>query len=462
MPAQPSLQIDIESKPVVRLLTFLDAAIGANGSSASYQQYILNKFSDNNNFNLLIKDYQQVYTSDYLKRTGLPDERHSFRNVKDFLWIAAANSHNIDEFNQNIIGFLPHSQHVNFIEILKKADVYYNDIWENERLKTKLFIDKLNPYKAKIESIFKTAANFYGSFWSQNIPLKISLYPIPLNKGNTTAVPKGNALICAFLPNNEDDYKARLGVIVHEMCHILYDEQPIDLQQKINSWVLKSNSDYSSIMYSYLDEALATAIGNGWAYEQMNGELDSGAWYNDMYINGFSKALYPLLSNYIKDKKSIDSLFISKALSIFESTFPNAIDNPKLLLNSVFIFANTENESSINSINNALNNKFNVRSSYFSTPINNSQSIDNFSKESITKVFVIDSQHQETLDLLSKNFEIQLPKYLDEKKFLYAFKDLQSKSVVIVMLCNNTEDSKEAFDKLSDLPSIEYQTLIKY
>jgi hypothetical protein len=81
-------------------------------------------------------------------------------------------------------------------------------------------------------------------------------------------------------------------------------------------------------------------------------------------------------------------------------------------MNSLELFANTEEETELIEIANNMHHYFNIRSMWFSTPILSPESKENFNKEETTKLFIIDSDNQNTIIGLQKSFphlKIQTP-----------------------------------------------------
>ena len=60
----------------------------------------------------------------------------------------------------------------------------------------------------------------------------------------------------------------RFGVIFHELCHSLFKAQPMALQKELDSWFLSLRTPHAIFAYRYYNEALATALGNGWFTER--------------------------------------------------------------------------------------------------------------------------------------------------------------------------------------------------
>lgn len=446
--------IQIETNKTLGLFSFLETSSGQLGTSNSLREYITDSYQQDKAFNNLIEAYANLKLDYSFKRQEFPEKRASYTATKDLLWIAASNSNNIDDFSQRIIGYLPHQTHVKFIELLKKTENYYDDlIWDKEQKNILRIQNQLDAYKDQIGDLYLRISQFYNTSWNTSIPFKIVLYPIPLIKGHTTAIPKGNALICGFLSHNENEYKSLLGIIIHEMCHILYREQNPEFQTQIDQWFTHSSSLYASVAYSFIDEGLATALGNGWAYKQIHNILDSNEWYNNKHIDGFAHALFPLVEQYVHDRKSIDQNFIDKSIGLFKQTFPKAVEETAILMNSLQLFANTEEEVEINKISGNLYRYFNIRSMSFSTPILSKQSKERFGKNEITKLFIVDSDNANTLVGLQKSFpnlKIQTP-----LNTLDIFKDEKTKSTLIIMNINGLEKLSDGYKTLSSIPYLE-------
>jgi hypothetical protein len=443
--------IQIQANKTLALLAFVETAKGSSGSSHSFKKYIDKKLGKSKEFKDLIKRYHELNLSYQLELKGYPDSRHTYTNTKDFIWTAASNATDLDDLSQRIIGYLPYEDHLEFISILKQFEPFYDElIWHKTKKQRKRIIKQLTAYTDKIEELFLTISHFLGSSWSKQTPFKVMLYPIPLKQGHTTAIPKGNALIVGFLTENKQDYINRLGIIIHEMVHILYGAQPVELQNDMDKWFMQSQSDYSKLAYNYINEALATAIGNGWSYQQINGKMDTEEWYDNEYINGFAHEIYPSVTQYLDANKTIDKAFVQNSIASFGKTFPRAIDNTNILLNDFYLFANSEIESDNSFIQDSnIFNYFNIRSFRLYTPINEAESYEYMATERTTKLIVIAKNNQETLNSLTKHLTT-IPKELDSNTdFIYSYKDKPSKSTIIIINIQSIEKLEQAIKTLS-------------
>lgn len=446
--------IQIENNKTLDLFNFLETSFEQVGTSKSFQKYISDSLSQNKKFNMLVDSYSKLRLRYSIKQQEFPEKRTSSIPIKNLLWVAASNASSIDDFSLRIIGILPHQTHNQFIEILKEIEHYYEDlIWNREQDNILRIQNQLINYKNQISDTYLKISQFYNTPWNTDIPFKIMLYPIPLKEGNTTAYQKGNALICGFLSHDENEYKAQLGIIIHEMCHLLYREQSAEFQHKMEEWFTNSTSPYASLAYTFIDEGLATALGNGWAYKQIHKKLDPKEWYNNKHIDGFAHAIFPLIEEYMNSGKSLDQEFVNTAIELFEQTFPKATVETAILMNSLLLFANSEKETEIDKIADTLYDYFNIRSMWLSTPVLSTSSIKKFDEKETTKLFVIDSDNVNAIIGLQEHFphlKIQTP-----KNSIDILKDEKTNSTLIIININDLSQLNDAYKILSSIAYLE-------
>lgn len=446
--------VQIETNKTLGLFNFLETGSGQLGTSKSFREFIIESYKQDKKFEQLIDSYSNLNLNHSIEREEFPKKRPASTTVKDLLWIAASNSTNLEDFNQRIIGLLPHQIHIQLIEILKNAESYYDNlIWNKEQDNIDRIEKKLGKYNDKISELYLKISQFYNTSWNTNIPFKIMLYPIPLTNGSTTAIPKGNALICGFLSHNEDESEYLLGIIIHEMCHILFKEQNIDFQFQIDKWFANSSSIYAPLAYSFINEGLATVLGNGWAYKQIHKSLDQKEWYNNKHIDGFAHSLFPLVEQYLNEEKSIDQDFINKSIALFKQKFPKAPVETAILMNSLQVFANTEQEDEVHDITNNIHNYFNIRSMWFSNPIHSAESKETFNTNRTTKLFVIDSDNKNTIIKLQESFpnlKIQTP-----LNTIDILKDEKSESTLVIINMDGLARLNGAYKVLSNIMYLE-------
>ncbi len=438
---QKAPDFSFTTNEVLCVFHFVHTAADGEHSSQSYRAFIEENTAEDPVFAALVADFKSIDFTQGYRRSGLPKRRYRARTVMDFMWTHSAASTDLEDFSQRIFGLLPIQEHAKLEDVLAKAQPYYKRLVWNPQLaniqRTERFLDA---YEDRVSRLFYQVSSFYGTPWPSDISFTTALCPIPLASGVTSAVPKVNTLVCSYLSENDEDYKATLGVAVHEMCHSIYDEQPADLQKQIDDWFMLSKSPFATHAYTYFNEGLATAIGNGWAYEQLNGYIDEEDWYADETINGFAKAIHPLINSYLRERQTIDRPFVDAAIEAFAKTFPDADRDLNVLFNRVGIYSNTENEESLTEYTDELFKRFKVSSSFLRAPLSSPGAKSSMGYPQLTKLIIIDSEPAENWERLGGKFEeiaaVNRPR---SKNYSYTFYDNPSKSTIVLLVVENAD-----------------------
>jgi hypothetical protein len=449
--------IQVEHNKVLGTLSFISTASGAPGSPPSYRDFIAGNLESDSQFKELIDNFKSLDLETNMHRERYPEKRHSYTSTMDLLWISSSNATDLDDFATRTIGFLPPNDHTKLIQLLKHVEPYYEKlVWNVTSAERKQMEQALHPYKKQIGELFKKVNTFLGSEWSNTTPFKMMLYPIPLDRGGTTAIPKGNNLICSYLSGRKGEHVDLVGIAVHEMDHILYDAQPLTLQKSIDAWFTTSKSPFAPLAYDFFDEGLATAVGNGWAYEEINGTVDQGEWYNFKYVNDFGKALFPIAKDYLNTGKMIDKDFVDQAIALFETAFPKATTDLDILMNNVNIFAQVDDEALMDGYFEGITERFRMRSAYFSSPMDDKKHLERFRESNRTKLIILDAQQSKIVPMLQQEFT-KFPKGLNlNKSALTSFYDLETQSSVILINLVQVEDYAPLMDALKASKYLEY------
>jgi hypothetical protein len=450
-PAQGILEFKI-SKPYC-LLNFLETAAGQGSRSQTLKQHIDKKKTDNDSlFQKILRDFSGINLDYAWKREEFPARRRQYRSTYDLICIAAVQSGSMSEFKLKCAGVLPAGELQKLLSLLLAAEKYYDDwIWKEEEPKLQAQLKSLQAYGAKCNVLFSTFRDFYGSAWISDMPFTVALYPIPGKRGHSTATPHANSL-CVGVLTGETDHASRLGVVMHEICHVLYDEQPAELQHRLDSVFLKEKSDCGSAAYNFFDEALATALGNGYSYQYLQGRPDSADWYSNVYINGFARALYPKIEQVLLHQRQLDEGFILTSMAMFCHTFPKAASDYGILFNNINVYALAENRAERHEIFSALGEYFQLTYTSMYSPMFDKESLASMKSESGTRLIVVDRDHAQSMARLSKIFP-SLPSMLKGKakeEYILSFFDKNRRPVVLVSL-NGIQSMPRAARKLYQL-----------
>ena len=177
----------------------------------------------------------------------------------------------------------------------------------------------------------------------------------------------------------------------------------MSVKSEIEKFYLSSSHSHALFVYRYLNEALATALGNGWYGEILNGKISDEAWYSVGYIDGLAKAYFPLVKKYLKRKKGIDRNFFKETLRLAKSKFPRAPFSIDANFIALKVLSN-HNLISAQNISNKLRSSFRVQSMERSSPIRESD-WDEIFNNGKSNTFLVTHKSQETLKRLGKHLK---------------------------------------------------------
>jgi hypothetical protein len=273
------------------------------------------------------------------------------------------------------------------------------------------------------------------------MPFTVALSPVPGKDGSTAATPHANVL-CADVLTEETNYVGRIAIVLHEICHVLYAEQSRKVQYDLEAYFAKSTSPYANVARNFFDEGMATACGNGWVYQFLAKKIDTSGWYSDPYIDGFGHALFPLVSQYLKLNKSLDSNFVVEAIRLFGEKFPKSPQDYGIQFNHLTVYSDEEKIAGRNQIKQNLYEQFAVAWLNFSTPIQGTESIAFLKESGGTQFIVVDRNHEKVLSALKNSLPdlVKIPYNLNEN-FVITYYDSLKRLIVIAKI-NEGETSR--------------------
>ena len=311
--------------------------------------------------------------------------------------------------------------------ILEFKPIYNELIYIPNKEKFEQQILEITKYSTekKIENYFETGLVFYNSSWDNSIPFEIAFYPLPNSQGFTAEAFYNNFI--SAIQTNLKDYKDLFSVMLHEIFHIIYDEQSLEIKTEIDKNFTENKSKSSNYAYQLLNEVLATSLGNGYVFEKLDGKLDIGEWYNQKYINLMAKQIYPLVNEYISQRKPIDKNFIDNYVKQYEENFPNWINELDNIMTYRYIISENEKDFGV------IDQKYSYCSSAnYETKISES-SIEKMKKTLLTKLIIVSKNNKEKLNLIKKEFEeLNNWKFNANSDFSYKIR-LEDKSQLIIL-----------------------------
>ncbi|MFY1046673.1 hypothetical protein [Chryseobacterium sp. GP-SGM7] len=348
--------------------------------------------------------------------------------TRDILKKNLIETDNLNDFRLRSIGLVPIKTLNDLAALILYFTPIYNElIYTPNKEKFEKQVIEITDYANDhhIEGFFQTGLSFYHSVWDQSIPFQIAFYPLP-DSDYFTAQAFCNNFVSA-IQTNLKDYKDLLSVMMHEIFHIIYNEQSLEMKIKIDKDFKENKSKYSNYAYQLLNELLATALGNGYVYEQLEGELDQNDWYYHQYIDLMARKIYPVVKNYITEKKSIDKNFIDTYINLYETNFPNWINESDNIMTYRYVISEDEKDF------NTINQLFRYRSSAEYENEITERSIEKMQKTPLTKIIIVSNKNLEKLRLIKSKFkELTNWKFTSDQDFTYKIL-LADKSQLIII-----------------------------
>lgn len=357
---------------------------------------------------------------------------------RDILKKNLIETNNLNDFKLRSIGILPNTSLQSISEIILAFTPIYNElIYLPNKAQFEPQLKEISKYASEknMEYYFQTGLMFYNSDWDVSIPFEIAMYPLPNSMGFTAQAFYNNFI--SAVQTNLKDYKGFFSVMLHETYHIIHDNQSLAVKKSIAKNFKDNPSKYSNYAYQLMNEALATALGNGYVYESLNGKVDTNDWYYSKYIDLMAKKIYPTVKEYIAQKKTIDKNFVDTYIRVYEENFPEWINELDHIMTYRYILS--ENREDFNMIG----QMYPMRSSEESeTPIS-MLSLEKMKKTPLTKIIIISQNNKEKLELVKNQFqELKQWTFNPDQEFKYKVL-LDDKSQLLII--NQKQSALETF-----------------
>lgn len=354
-----------------------------------------------------LRRYQRLDHEAPFDRDGYPAGRVGSTGSAEPAYLAAsADAPDLVDLQRRTVGLLPNEVLVSLDSVYRYFTPAFDTLaWqphaaELDRLRT-AYAEFLT--KSQLMPKFGQLRTFYGSVWPDAVPYRVLLSPqLDVGQGfnglifsnHATAV--GNLVLLDCHPTSRT-FVDGTAVVFHEMSHSLSVQQRLGLQQQLEGWYLHHPSANRRAAYNLMEEALATVAGE-WIYAQQTGKPESGEWYHDDYINRYAHALYPLMTGYVARGQTIDSLFVSQAIGIFDQTFPQAATEYVSLFRNVLYWTNAEDfQATVRPFRDRFRSTFTLSTS----PILNSEkALQRAQSGEVLPVILVTNDHKATLRYL--------------------------------------------------------------
>ncbi|MCY1021715.1 hypothetical protein [Pyxidicoccus sp. MSG2] len=215
------------------------------------------------------------------------------------------------------------------------------------------------PYRQRMETLLKESriaarvaqfTRFYGSRQVTEAPLElVLLYRPKLTSEGTGGEQLERRSLVEFVAGEQPE--ERLDVVLHELCHYLYARMPLSSLQELETRFVRqmAGGRRPSVIsaYNLLDEALATAFGNGLIGRAMLPAERFDAlmakplsFYNEPSVDLAGKSLLPWLEGWLSAGHTLaHPEFVPRYVAELERAFGPALSTPKLYLNHLLLLS---------------------------------------------------------------------------------------------------------------------------
>ncbi|MFN8790534.1 MAG: hypothetical protein ACK5Y2_03650 [Bdellovibrionales bacterium] len=188
-------------------------------------------------------------------------------------------------------------------------------------------------------------AHFYSSKLPDNYTVHFSLFYRPKSNEPTSGQQIENYSISEFL--SDEKPVERLDVIIHELCHFFFENGADGKFAGLQQSFANTGKIGSRAAYNLLNEALATAFGNGMInklkmkkekWEKYSAKDQS--FYNNPHIDKAAKSILPWIEKWITEGKTLyDPGFVENYLASLEKAIGAELTSPRLVLNEFVLVA---------------------------------------------------------------------------------------------------------------------------
>jgi hypothetical protein len=194
-----------------------------------------------------------------------------------------------------------------------------------------------------LTNLLGDVAFFFSSELPDTFTLALDLIALPPGRAGATATQVENHSVIEV---PEGDAPAnRMPVFVHEIVHYLYAQAPALEHTRIVRFFAGAQEPYALGSYNILNEALATAIGNGLVQRMMVGQekfapfaAQPRSFYNDEFIDRAGKALLPITESALRAGGKLDAEFLRAYLAAIPIALGPRSTSPLLTLKHIAAF----------------------------------------------------------------------------------------------------------------------------
>lgn len=357
--ARADIKFKLHFSPIANLVYQLDCISGEllHCSRNSYTDLWKKNFIKGSEDQALIKDWGELMNryrfeleleeSKEKTVSGRPESVRLSTKIR----IASFQSSTMDEYFSRLDLVVSPKDRIKFEKIVRIIYPRFEKWWKATALpKGKGFASKIESLlvSREIANKLQQFSQFYAVELPDNYYVHFNLFYRPDFEEATTGEQIENYSVAEFLPSEKP--VDRIDVIIHELCHFFYNNSTDENRAALQKNIELSGGFEGRVLYSLLNETLATTLGNGlinkltmtkerWERYSSN-EL---SLYNNYHIDKAAKVILPWMEEWInKGRNLYEPQFVSDYVLSLKKAFGAELSAPRLMLNEFALIADNK------------------------------------------------------------------------------------------------------------------------
>ena len=316
--SQSRLSINICTSKLCGLVYFVDTIAGRPHTTDELRKWYLAQRVGDGKLDTEICDKYIKFLNDAANKYDAPDSTGRQMTLSQRIACMTLDCQTLDELLGKLKPILPAEDLALVTDAYKHFEpIYESLIWKPRE---KRLMQQLEDFREGLKRVdlivrLEQVRKFLRSKWPENTPFDTIIIPLPDEPRSSHADSVGRTEIVELTA--EHTFADQSDTLFHELCHSLWGRAN---QKKIQKDFEKFDG---AIAYFELNEALATALGQGWfRHVTYPNEASREVWYGRDITEKYGRGLYPLVDDYLRDGRCFDAAFAKKATQIFAEKCP--------------------------------------------------------------------------------------------------------------------------------------------
>lgn len=341
------LEINISTSRICGLVYFVETIAGCAHTTPELRKWYLTKKSKDPKRDKLDCQIYSNILDDEANLADTPDRTGRQMTLSQRIACMSTECKTLNDLQNKLKTILPYETYSSLLAIYKHFEpVYDTCIWKPQY---KRLSEQLDDFRRGVKRVqllpkLEQVRKFMSAPWPANMPFRTVIIPLPDELKSSHADSIGMTQIVEVPA--EQSFDDQSDILFHELCHSLWGK--VD-QKKVRKQFERIGG---SAPYYELNEALATALGQGW-FRQTSYPLEPPreVWYARDITENYGRGLFPLVSTYLQDGRRFDSSFVMQSSRIFQERCPQAGTD---LLHTYAVHITFESTPDCNKLQNAM------------------------------------------------------------------------------------------------------------